>query len=244
MADNLYFSRDTKIFAGISEVRRIQVTAGGSGYTGIPDVVISGGGGTGATATAIVNSGAVSNFVITNKGKGYTSTPTITIGGVDAAGGSGATARTGCGVWELPVVDGFSFSQATNTSEITLNEAVSSGGISRRGRQMFTDSFAPAEWSFSTYARPFKSSGGGKDVGDADRTTQRTHAVEEVLWASMVGGARYLAPRSDASSSSYTTTAWTDGMTFIQNGGLVIQATLRILKLAYLLILMTPIKPN
>ena len=220
MADNLYFSRDTKIFAGISEVRRIQVTAGGSGYTGIPDVVISGGGGTGATATAVVNSGAVSNFVITNKGKDYTSTPTITIGGVDAAGGSGATARTGCGVWELPVVDGFSFSQATNTSEITLNEAVSSGGISRRGRQMFTDSFAPAEWSFSTYARPFKSSGGGKDVGDADRTTQRTHAVEEVLWASMVGGARYLAPRSDASSSSYTTTAYTDGMTFIQNGGL------------------------
>ena len=220
MADNLYFSRDTKIFAGISEVRRIQVTAGGSGYTGIPDVVISGGGGTGATATAVVNSGAVSNFVITNKGKNYTSTPTITIGGVDAAGGSGATARTGCGVWELPVVDGFSFSQATNTSEITLNEAVSSGGISRRGRQMFTDSFAPAEWSFSTYARPFKSSGGGKDVGDADRTTQRTHAVEEVLWASMVGGARYLAPRSDASSSSYTTTAWTDGMTFIQNGEL------------------------
>ena len=63
MADNLYFSRDTKIFAGISEVRRIQVTAGGSGYTGIPDVVISGGGGAGATATAVVNgSGAVSNI--------------------------------------------------------------------------------------------------------------------------------------------------------------------------------------
>ena len=220
MADNLYFSRDTKVFAGISEVRRIQVTAGGSGYTGIPDVVIEGGGGAGATATAVVSSGAVSNILITNKGKNYTSTPTITIGGVTAAGGSGATARTGCGVWELPVVDGFSFSQATNTSEITLNEAVSSGGISRRGRQMFTDSFAPAEWSFSTYARPFKSSGGGKDVGDADRSAVRTHAVEEVLWASMVGGARYLAPRSDASASTYTTTAFTEGLTYItQSGG-------------------------
>ena len=221
MADNLYFSRDTKIFAGISEVRRIQITAGGSGYTGIPDVVISGGGGAGATATAVVNgSGVVSNILITNKGKNYTSTPTITIGGVTAAGGSGATARTGCGVWELPVVDGFSFSQATNTSEITLNEAVSSGGISRRGRQMFTDSFAPAEWSFSTYARPFKSSGGGKDVGDADRSAVRTHAVEEVLWASMVGGARYLAPRSDAGASTYTTTAFTDGMTYLTQAGL------------------------
>ena len=27
----------------------------------------------------------------------------------------------GSTVWEIPVLDGFSFSQATNTSEITLN---------------------------------------------------------------------------------------------------------------------------
>jgi hypothetical protein len=59
-------------------------------------------------------------------------------------------------IWEIPVLDGFSFSQATNSSEITLNEMEASGGGSRRGRKMFNDSYAPAEWSFSTYARPFK----------------------------------------------------------------------------------------
>ena len=31
-------------------------------------------------------------------------------------------------LYELPVLDGFSFSQATNTSEITLNEAANSTG--------------------------------------------------------------------------------------------------------------------
>ena len=92
--------------------------------------------------------------------------------------------------WEIPVLDGFSFSQGTNTSEITLAEMSDTSGKSRRSRQMFTDSFAPAEWSFSTYMRPF---GGGND-GTAthwehdDVTTRQQHAVEEPLWAYMVGG--------------------------------------------------------
>ena len=91
-------------------------------------------------------------------------------------------------VWEMPVLDGFSFSQATNASEITLNEMADTNGNSRRGRQMFTDSYAPAEWSFSTYARPFKSTGNG--AGAADSALNH-HAVEEVLWAMMAGDAAY-----------------------------------------------------
>ena len=66
----------------------------------------------------------------------------------------------GSDVWEIPVLDGFSFSQATNSSEITLAEMESVGGVSRRGRRAFNDSLAPAEWSFSTYVRPFISAGG------------------------------------------------------------------------------------
>jgi hypothetical protein len=96
--------------------------------------------------------------------------------------------KIGSNIWEIPVLDGFSFSQATNTSEITLNEMADSSGNSRRGRQMFTDSYAPAEWSFSTYARPFASAGSG--AGAADDAAKH-HAVEEVLWAMMVGDATY-----------------------------------------------------
>ena len=103
----------------------------------------------------------------------------------------------GSDIWEVPVLDGFSFSQSTNTSEITLNEMSDTSGNSRRGRQMFTDSYAPAEWSFSTYARPFASAGSGD--GKAD-TSAKHHAVEEVLWALMVGAATY---------SSYSFTGFT-----------------------------------
>jgi len=90
-------------------------------------------------------------------------------------------------VFYIPVLDGFSFSQATNVSEITLNEMASSSGVSRRTRQMFTDSYAPAEWSFSTYIRPFASSGGTR--GDSGKTTDNDgehHVVEEALWNALV----------------------------------------------------------
>jgi hypothetical protein len=76
--------------------------------------------------------------------------------------------------WEIPVLDGFSFSQSTNTSEVSLKEMANSTNVSRRGRKIFNDSLSPAEWSFSTYARPY-----------IDST--KHHAVEEVLWAMMVG---------------------------------------------------------
>ncbi len=90
--------------------------------------------------------------------------------------------------WSIPVLDGFSFSQATNASEITLNEMEDSSGRSRRGRKMFTDSLSAAEFSFSTYIRPFKSAG-SKDRanGRADSSANHQHAVEEALWVAMAG---------------------------------------------------------
>lgn len=88
--------------------------------------------------------------------------------------------------WEIPVLDGFSFSQATNTSEITLNEMEAAAGGSRRGRRMFNDSYAPAEWSFSTYARPFTSAPGNGTVWENTGCDAHMHCVEEALWAALV----------------------------------------------------------
>ena len=103
----------------------------------------------------------------------------------------GTTANTA--LYEIPVLDGFSFSQATNTTEVTLNEAAASTGYTKRGRTMFTDSFAPAEWSFSTYIRPTTSAAGsyaadaGLHAGNAKK-----FAVEGPLWAAM-GASNYMA---------------------------------------------------
>jgi len=55
------------------------VTDGGCGYTNVPEVLIVGGGGTGAAATAVVSNGMVVSLTITDPGIGYTNTPTIYI---------------------------------------------------------------------------------------------------------------------------------------------------------------------
>jgi len=276
MSENLFFSRDTKVFVGLDKIKtlRIQtkgvgytepptlgfsggggtgaaatcvigvatvaVSNGGSGYSSAPTVTVSGGGGSGAVLTAVVDGGAITEFTIDNAGSGYTSVPTVGVSGgggssgagtivlgvVDttvtsegsgytstptvtvSGGGSPSTAaviRAGAGIWEIPVLDGFSVSQGTNTSEITLNEASDTSGNSLRGRQMFTDSYAPAEWSFSTYARPFI--GSGTVAGGGADNVARHHAVEEVLWALMSGNAGYIGPVEGNQN-----TVWDEGL--------------------------------
>ena len=63
-------------------VESITVTNAGSGYdpANPPTIIISGGGGTGATATPIISlSGELTGVTVTNSGNGYTSTPTATL---------------------------------------------------------------------------------------------------------------------------------------------------------------------
>lgn len=67
----------------------IVVGAGGSGYVTAPQIIISGGGGTGANAVAQINGlGELANITIVSAGTGYTSSPAIIINGT----GSGAVA--------------------------------------------------------------------------------------------------------------------------------------------------------
>jgi hypothetical protein len=60
-------------------VSSITVTNGGTGYNNIPTIAITGGGGTGAIATAVVSSGVITTITVTSIGTGFTSTPTVTI---------------------------------------------------------------------------------------------------------------------------------------------------------------------
>ena len=97
----------------------------------------------------------------------------------------GTVAGSDDALYEIPVLDGYSFSQATNSSEITLSEAADSSGNSKRGRAMFNDSFAPAEWSFSTYMRPTASSSSDTYASNNHAGDSKTFAVEGPLWAAM-----------------------------------------------------------
>jgi len=78
----------TSISASTGAIDKINVTNGGSGYSGTPLVQI-GGGGTGATATATVTNGVVTGITVVTPGSGYV-TPTVTL----ISGGTTATATS------------------------------------------------------------------------------------------------------------------------------------------------------
>ena len=96
------------------------------------------------------------------------------------------------GVFDVPILDGFSFSQAQNIQDITFNEAADADGNSTRGREAVVNSVAPAEWSFQTYIRPFKTTGSGSTTADRNGGANKHHLVEEVLWALLAGANSYV----------------------------------------------------
>lgn len=75
-------------------VTAITVTNGGSGYTSVPNVMISGGGGSGASATAIVSGGVVTGITLTAGGN-YQTTPQVTIDSPTSGTTAIATATVG-----------------------------------------------------------------------------------------------------------------------------------------------------
>jgi hypothetical protein len=104
--------------------------------------------------------------------------------------------KQGVNIWEIPVLNGYSFTQTTNSSTITVAEMAScgSGGTSRRGQRVFNDSLSPAEWSFDMYMRPTLDTG-------------FMYAGEEALWANMAAVNAYT-----AANKANADGGWTNGV--------------------------------
>lgn len=92
---------------------------------------------------------------------------------------------TGTTIWEIPVQDGFSFSQSTNSSEVSIQEFSDGSNYSRRGRRAYTDSLSPVEWSFSTYNRPFKAATG------TAYTLGNHYSTDFPLWSWLFGAMKW-----------------------------------------------------
>jgi fibronectin-binding autotransporter adhesin len=123
------------------------ISGGTTVYSAAPTVTISGGGGTGATATAVLTGGVVSGIAITNAGTGYTTAPTIafsagtvTTAGTNPTGTGNATNFTISGIsvtsagtayTGAPTVSfgsGTGTAATANLSSVTLATNTSIGG--------------------------------------------------------------------------------------------------------------------
>ena len=80
--------------------------------------------------------------------------------------------------FRMGVLDGYSFSQGSDSTDVTISEA---GAAPNRGSKRFNDSLPPAEWSFGTYVRPFKH---GANSFRAEGTFD---CCENILWAALSG---------------------------------------------------------
>jgi len=161
---------------------------------------ITGGGSTGPVATInipnnfrgsgfVVNETAtetaVENYAGTNNSSATGLVVTVdTVAATTTADGS----RTGTGTFKgnevdancfrIGVLDGYSFSQGSDSTDVTISEA---GSTPNRGSKRFNDSLPPAEWSFGTYVRPFKH---GANSFRAEGTFD---CCENILWAALAG---------------------------------------------------------
>lgn len=94
---------------------------------------------------------------------------------VDASGKVLATGASATNTQEIQVLDGFTFSQNTNSDTVTIMEG---GAAPVRGQRAFNTSLAPVDYSFSTYIRP-----------SFDDTNSLVIAEENVLWNAIAGTA-------------------------------------------------------
>jgi hypothetical protein len=93
---------------------------------------------------------------------------------------STTAAYTATNIFEIQILDGFTFSQNVNNDTVTLSEA---GNTPVRGQRSFNTSLAPVDFSFSTYIRP------------RNQTTKIT-AEESVLWNAMLSDVAITTPVS------------------------------------------------
>lgn len=105
--------------------------------------------------------------------------------------------------WQIPVLDGYTFSADTETEEITISEA---GVAPVRGQQVFNTSIQPVNWSFSSYLRP-RYEGGAVKGDSVDRVLWEALAARP--WLAADGGTVNIDTNTDGLAAKRTATTMT-----------------------------------
>ena len=147
----------------VGSVASISVTDGGSAYATAPTVAITGGGGTGALATAVVSAGAVVAINVTDGGSGYTSTPTVAITG---GGGTGATATANLGGLTAALA-GVTVTYAAGAFLVTISGADDIGFFEAHSAGIGTDVSVPLGLSADTDGARYIRGHDAESLGEA-----------------------------------------------------------------------------
>jgi len=202
---SVFVSTGNGVHASGGSVLNLDGFTAGSGHV-VGDVITMGttsgsGSGLKVVVTAIGGSGAVTAIAIPNnfRGSGYANDDTVTqsaapngtgfaavVQGVSATTAQGSRTATGlfkgngtnANTFKIGVLDGYSFSQGSDATDITISEA---GSEPNRGSKRFNDSLPPAEWSFGTYVRPYTHG------TSSHRSSGTMDMCENILWAAIAG---------------------------------------------------------
>jgi hypothetical protein len=184
---------DTVTAGANHAVGDVLTLTGGSGSGA--KVIVTGASGGAVTKVAVMNnfrgtghsdSQAFTQSATSGSGTGFAcvadgvSTVTTTFDGARTALGLFKGNEKTANTFKIGVLDGYSFSQANESTDVTISEA---GSSPNRGSKRFNDSLAPAEWSFQTYARPFKHG------TNSFRAANTMDYAENILWAALSGQA-------------------------------------------------------
>jgi phage tail sheath protein FI len=190
-------------------VAAISVSNGGSGYPSAPEVAITSGGGTGATAQAVVNGGVVTAINVLNPGSGYTSNPTVTINpvkaalslqGIDFKAVTGGTSGNSVTVRYVdPASNSAALAVSVVSNAITVNLATNGSGGLISTRQQVIDAinqstpasalltatlgsgFVGSDFLAAVAATNLAGGGGTGATATASRGTVRDSVVAEML---------------------------------------------------------------
>ncbi|MCY3022845.1 MAG: hypothetical protein NTW87_28020 [Planctomycetota bacterium] len=190
-ADTFSRIQDTSLtYAPFVQTLSVAVASGGSGYTSAPTVTFIGGGGTGATATAIVGNGVVTGVTFTppgGNGTGYTSAPTVILTG---GGGTGALAVARTAVVEEQTLSSitvtFGGTGYTSAPDVTLVGGRGAGATElATAKATITSSVASVAVTNAgtgyTSAPTVAFSGGGGGIGAAATATIAGGVVTEII---------------------------------------------------------------
>lgn len=154
------------------QLTKIEITNGGSGYTTAPGITFSGGSGTGAAATAIIQNGRVVSIVITNPGSGYTSAPSVVVNsGTPPTNGTLAAAVATIATQDIPAIQGEIL--RVEDRGTTLNPLVPYTALVRTSEEALDVLVGPA-WRGNNVGNPqfyIRGKGGIQYAGTSDGTT-------------------------------------------------------------------------